>query len=519
MSKGRSRDGAGGRWLTRGRSRAAAAWALAALASTGAALLPGALQARDRQGNTGARGRRAVPERKQPPITAAPDPWAGVPKILARIVPPTFPARTFDVTSFGAVGDGVTDCRPAFARAIAACHAAGGGKVLVPAGAFLVKGPIHLKSNVNLHVSREATIRFSNDPSHFLPPVLVRWEGTRCYNYSPLIYAIREKNIAITGAGRIDGQATLPGSGWEKLVHTPGQPGKRREDLRSMGRALVPVEQRVFGKGSNMRPQLFHAYEVQNLLIEGVTFTGSPFWTINPAFSRNVTVRGVTVIGDRQRTLHNDDAFNPDSSQDVLVDNCTFDNVCDNVGIKAGRDNDAWGDLPTENVVIRNSLFRHGWGAIAVGSEVSGGIRNVFIENNRMVEARYGLHLKSNGFRGGTVEGVYVRNNRIGRTEECIRIESAYADVNRQSHATPFSNLRFEDLRCDQASVVGVRSEGLPNTPIVNLVFRNVTIGSAREPLHITDTKDYLFENVNINGVHLPPGIQVAGSIGTRAAR
>lgn len=496
---------------------------LAVVSVTCLALVAGAprsagADAREQRSRVTPRAGRVAPERKPPPPTPD-DPWARVPVILGRINAPTFPARNFDVTSFGAVGDGRTDSRAAFTKAISACHAAGGGRVVVPAGDFLLQGPIHLKSNVNLHVTREATVRFSNNPAHYLPPVLVRWEGTRCYNYSPLIYALRERNIAITGAGRIDGQATQPGSGWEQLVRIPGEQGKQREDLRAMGRTRVPLPQRVFGVGSNMRPQLFHAYESQNILIEGVTFTGSPFWTLTPAYSRNITVRGVTVIGDRKRTLHNDDAFNPDSSQDVLVENCTFDTVCDNIGIKAGRDNDAWGDQPSENIVIRNTLFRHGWGGVSIGSEVSGGIRNVFIEHNLFQQSRFALHLKSNGFRGGVVQGIYSRNNHIRNAEECIRIESAYGEVSRLDHATPMRDLWFEDLRCETASVVGIRSEGPAGMPITSVVFRNVTVASARQPLHISDTRDYLFDNVRINGVRLPPGVQIAGPIGTRAAR
>jgi polygalacturonase len=491
---------------------------LAYLALATGALEPDGAQAREQRGRSTPRAGRVSPDRKPPP-PASEDPWARVPKILSRINPPTFPPRSFDVTAYGALGDGRSDARPAFIKAINACNAAGGGRVVVPAGNFLLQGPIQLKSNVNLHVTREAVVRFSNNPVHYLPPVLVRWEGTRCHNYSPLIYAFRERNIAITGAGRIDGQATAPGSGWEQMLKIPGEPGKRREDLRSMGRSLVPLEKRVFGQGSNMRPPLFHPYESQNILIEGVTFTGSPFWTLTPAYSRNITVRGVTVIGDRKRTLHNDDGFNPDSSQDVLVENSTFDTVCDSIGIKAGRDNDAWGDQPSENVVIRNTLFRHSWAGVAVGSEVSGGIRNVFIENNMFQEARFALHVKSNGFRGGVVQGVYSRNNHVRRSEECIRIETAYGEVSRQGHATPLRDLWFEDMRCESASVVGIRSEGPPGRPITNVVFRNVNIGNARQPLHISDTHDYLFDNVNINGVRLPPGIQMAGPIGTRAAR
>ena len=246
------------------------------------------------------------------------------------------------MTRHGAKGDGRSDARAAFAKAIDECAKAGGGRVVVPAGDFFLAGPIHLKSGINLHLQEKAVVRFSTKPSHYLPPVLVRWEGTRAHNYSPLIYAYREKDIAITGRGTIDGQAGTDGSGWLELLKLEPVPAKSRDALREMGHKGVPVEKRVFGKGSNLRPQLFHAYECENILLHGVTFTGSPFWTLHPAFSRNITVRNVTVKRSHPNRIGNDDGFDPDSSQDVLVEGSYFDTVDDNIAIKSGRDNDAW---------------------------------------------------------------------------------------------------------------------------------------------------------------------------------
>ena len=140
------------------------------------------------------------------PAHALADAWAQVPGILKRIKPPVFPKRDFVITKYGAVADGKTECTEAFRRAIAACNKAGGGRVVVPAGSFLT-GAIHLKSNVNLHVSAGATIKFSRDASKYLPVVFSRWEGVELMNYSPFIYAFEQENIAITGEGTLDGQA------------------------------------------------------------------------------------------------------------------------------------------------------------------------------------------------------------------------------------------------------------------------------------------------------------------------
>ena len=156
-----------------------------------------------------------------------------------------FPTRHFDITRFGAVGDGVTDCTEAFRAAIAACHRAGGGRVVVPAGDFLT-GAIHLRSNVNLHVT--GTVRFHPDPARYLPVVMTRWEGTECYNYSPFVYAYGQRNVAITGNGTLDGQARQ--GPWESWYANSGPQGADQRELRRMGEEGVPVEQRVFGAGA-----------------------------------------------------------------------------------------------------------------------------------------------------------------------------------------------------------------------------------------------------------------------------
>ena len=260
------------------------------------------------------------------------DGWGLVPGILARIQPPRLAGRDFDIRGSGAVGDGRTDCRSAIARAIAECCTAGGGRVVIPAGTWLCNGPIHLASNVNLNLAEGSTVVFGTNPADYLPAVLVRWEGTRCHNYSPLIYARGQENIAITGRGTFDGQAASFWQEW-KRKQTPDQ-----EALRKMGMERAPLEKRIFGEGHYLRPGMFQAYECRNLLIEGVTFKGSPFWTVHPVFCNNVTVRGIHVLPGTT----NDDGVDPDSSRDVLIENCTFDTADDNIAIKAGRDQDAW---------------------------------------------------------------------------------------------------------------------------------------------------------------------------------
>ncbi|MEM9895558.1 MAG: glycosyl hydrolase family 28 protein, partial [Bacteroidota bacterium] len=270
--------------------------------------------------------------------------WAQVPAILERIIPPTFPDSVFLLTDYGAIGDSVTNSLPAMKRAISACSNAGGGKIIVPHGQFFMDGPIHLKTNVHLYLSKGARIFFTNDYEKYLPAVKVRWEGTVCYNFSPLIYAYQQRNIAITGEGIIDGAAREWSIEWRKVQ----KPDKKI--LRQMGNDTIPVHQRVFatgfldldsdgnddgygdGKLHYLRPSLVVFYECENILLDGIHLRDSPFWTLHPVFSKNVTIRNIDVYG---RVL-NDDGIDPDSSEDVLIEGCTVATHDDAISIKAG---------------------------------------------------------------------------------------------------------------------------------------------------------------------------------------
>src|SRR5438067_4285121 len=247
--------------------------------------------------------------------------WNSVPAILARIKPPKFPARDFNITKFGAVADGKSDSTEAIRKAIAACNVAGGGRVVVPAGVFQT-GAIHLKSNVNLYISEGATLKFDPDPAKYLPVVLTRFEGVECMNYSPLIYAINQENIAITGKGALDGSATdETWWAWNKKGGGSGPKQKAdRDKLNEMGEAGAPVDQRVFGEEHFLRPSFVEPYRCKNVLIEGVSISASPMWELHPTLCTNVTVRDVHInsLGP------NNDGCDPESCRDVLIEGTTF---------------------------------------------------------------------------------------------------------------------------------------------------------------------------------------------------
>lgn len=411
--------------------------------------------------------------------------------ILSRIRAPKFPDRDFSVRRYGATGDGKTDCRQAFASAITDCHAAGGGRVVVPAGVYVSNGPIHLASNVNLHVAQGATIRFGTNPADYLPTVLVRWESTRCYNYSPLIYALQQENIAVTGTGTLDGQAQSFWGEW-KAKQTPDQ-----EALREMGAKGVPVEKRVFGDAHFLRPSLCEFQDCRNVLIEGVTMKGSPFWTMHPVFCANVTVRRVHV----EPGTTNDDGCDPDSCRDVLIEDCEFDTADDNISIKAGRDQDGWNGRPCENIVIRRCRgIRSDANAYTIGSEISGGVRNVYILDSSAGTAKAILYVKTNSDRGGAVENLWIKGIRAESADMCVQLQTDYKNVTGHPYPSQYRNFHFEDIQCRKARRAGINSIGVAAKPIDEVYFKNITIESAGADLQIAETHNIEMQNVRING-------------------
>ena len=412
--------------------------------------------------------------------------WDQLAGILKRIVPPTFPDRDFIVTDYGAVADGVTDCNEAFKKAIAACTRAGGGRVVVPKGVFLSNGPIHLDNNVNLHVTREATIKFGTHFDDYLPHVRVRWEGTECYNYSPLVYAYRKTNIAITGSGTLDGQAK---SSWA-LWNGKNKPGTTsNEVLRRMGRKGTPVEDRKF----YCKPTMIEPFECTNVLIEGVTLNDYPFWCVHPTFCRNVTIRKLRIESHNS----NNDGINPDSSTDVLIEDCYLDQSDDCIAIKAGRDQDAWRiGKPCENIIVRNMRVFDG---IAIGSECSGGVRNVFVYDCEYERGNV-LYCKSNLDRGGYIKDIYVRNLKIGKAR-ILRLRNNYHGYRGGNFPTEFRNINIENIHIKQGSDETISVTGVEGALVYDVFLRNIVVDAAEPPiLSLRLAKNVVLTNVSVGG-------------------
>ena len=439
-----------------------------------------------------------------PASAFAADPWAGAADIVARIKPPVFPARDFDITKYGARGDGTTDCTQAIARAIGACTAAGGGRVVVPAGIFST-APIHLKSNVNLYLADAAVLSFSRDPARYLPVVYTRWEGVECLNYSAQVYADGQENIALTGSGTLEGNADCshwwPWKGRTNCGWSEGQPNQdpARNALFNMGDKDVPLAERIFGEGHYLRPNMVQFCRSKNILIEGVTMKNSPMFEINPVLCRNVTVRGVSIVSHGP----NNDGCDPDSSQDVLIENCSFDTGDDCLAIKAGRNHDGRRvGVASENIVVRNCKMKEGHGGLTVGSEMSGGVRNVFFENCDLnsPNLNQALRLKTNAMRGGTIEHIYFRNIRIGEVSAAVlQIDFTYEEGAAGPERPNVGNIHLENITCEK-SKVALELRGFENAPIHDVSLRNCTFDRIEQADILDHVKGLERINVKENG-------------------
>lgn len=440
--------------------------------------------------------------------------WNQLPALLKKIVPPVFPHRDFSILKYGAKANGKSDCLPAIKKAIAACHHAGGGNVIVPSGNYFVKGPIHLLSNVNFHLEKGAVIKFSTDPNDYLPLVLTRYEGIELMNYSPLIYAYGQENIAVTGEGILDGQANndhwwnwtgAKRFGWKEGMPSMKDSGNRPA-LSRMAAEGIPVEKRIFGNGHYLRPSFLEVYRCKNVLIEGVTIKNTPFWILHPTLSQNVTIDHVTTIS----LGPNNDGCDPESCTDVLIENCFFSNGDDCIAIKSGRDQDGRRiDVPSKNIIIRNCKMEEGHCGVGIGSETSGGIENVYAENCVMSSPNLdiAIRIKSNECRGGILKNFYYRNLKVGEVKTAIlRINMFYGnEKGPDCHYPPsLSNVNIDHVTSNK-SKYAIYVQGLQNKPVNGITITNCSFNHVENKNIIQQAENVKITHTTIDGKEVNP--------------
>mgnify|MGYP001828363496 FL=1 len=426
--------------------------------------------------------------------------WDLAQRIRDTIRAPSIPPGDFDIRDYGAVAG--ADSSRAIRDAIAACQAAGGGRIIIDGGRFMT-GPVHLGSRMEMHVAEGATLAFIAEPDRYLPPVLTHWEGLEFMGYSPLIYARGQTDIAITGKGTLDG-----GAGPDKWWHWKGRQwsiGKTDEDQKFARAKLmadaenhVPVHERVYADGAYLRPPFIQPFQCSNVLIEDVTIRNAPFWLVNPVLCRDVIVRGITC----QSLGPNSDGCDPESCRNVLIENCYFDTGDDCIAIKSGRNADGRRiNTPCENIVIANCDMRAGHGGVVIGSEISGGVRNVFAEDCRMSspDLERAIRIKTNSVRGGIIEHLRYRNIDVGQVRDAIVINYYYEEGDAGNFDPIVRDIQIENLTIENADRV-FQVRGFARDPIIDLRLRDIAVVSAREIGIVEHVTNFVTENVTING-------------------
>lgn len=411
-----------------------------------------------------------------------------------QIMKTDFSDHTCSISDYGAIPDDKTVNTKAFSDAIEDCAKGGGGHVIVPAGTWLT-GPIQLLSNIDLHLEKDATVKFTTDPNDYLPTVFSRFEGIEYYNYSSLIRADNAENIAITGEGTLDGQ----GQAWWNFSSAS------IKNLYQMGENGVPVEKRNFGTVQDgLRPTFIEFVNCKIIRIDSVTIVKGPMWTIHPLYSHDITITNINIQTDPGPST---DGIAIDSSQNVLIDNSVFSTGDDAVVLKSGRDADGRRvNIPTENIVIRNCHVIEAHGAVAVGSEMSGGVKNVLAQNITVDNAQYGFRVKSNSNRGGNVENIWVEDFKINSlSQAAVQFNMFYERnmITGENFIPVFHNIHVDNLYCKNTAD-SINFFGIPGGYLKNINLKNIEIVKSRSGLQIENAEDISLDNINIRPKYSP---------------
>ncbi|GAA4949341.1 exopolygalacturonase PelB [Halioxenophilus aromaticivorans] len=408
--------------------------------------------------------------------------------IVAAIALPAIAQQDFPITDFANHQTLTKDARPAILAAIDSASENGGGRVVIPAGNWTSAGPIHLKSNINLHLAEGAHLTFSPRAEDYLPAVFSRWEGTEMYGYSPLIYANDVHDIAITGPGIIDGNADSEFFAW--------YPNEKPDQLklRKMGIAGDPVSQRQFGEGHFLRPGLIQIINAERVLLDGFEARNSPFWINHLIYTTHATVRNLNVNSHHP----NNDGVDVDSSSYVLIENNVFRTGDDSVVVKSGRDQDGRSiGKPSEYVVIRNNDMG-GEDGIAVGSEMSGGIRHVYFTDNILRTGVSAVRFKANLDRGGVVEHIYVKGLQVESFRDLFWFQLNYPGELDGQHPSTYRDIVFEDIHVQNTDTFLEIHAPAP-TPASNITFKNIVVEHTKNTFILNNVANLNLDNVTIN--------------------
>ncbi|WP_319592432.1 glycosyl hydrolase family 28 protein [uncultured Draconibacterium sp.] len=470
-----------------------------------------------------------------------------VEKIINSIKEPIIPADTIDLIQYSGKQpdkNGTVDFHHYINEAIDILSERGGGTLLFShtwglenwrkyPEVYRIKGAIELKSNIELLIDPSIILQFEFDPPSYLPNgkgVINRYEGSAIISYSGLIRAFNAKNISIkarTGGSGAPPEIRGDGFSWQKWSWD-GQVRCKEEGreqfynrIREVNHQSVPLKDRIFIDTENdfFRPVTMEFFLCQNVLVDGIKISNSPFWCVHPVFSKDMIFRNMIFSSYGA----NNDGIDPESSKNILIENIVFGNQDDNVAIKAGRDLDGRDGVDitgtlledidseyivknnlkgaTENVIIRNCQFK-GHYAVCIGSEMSGGVRNIFVINNSSIQdVNMGFFIKSSRKRGGGVENIYIDNLSLNIVEkDVICIIPNYDNDSISKFPPTFKNIHISNISARQAKD-GIRLYGWPDAVTQNVFLRNIQINSVREKdLEVGNVEDIELDNVTIKG-------------------
>ena len=431
---------------------------------------------------------------------------------------PQFPDQTYLITKYGAKTDATAaQNQKAIQKAIDLCSKKGGGKVVVPAGSKFLTGAIQLKNGVNLEVQEGAVLEFAFEPELY-PIVETSWEGLECFNISPCVYAFKAKDIAITGKGTIDGGGSRdtwwPWVGNARFGYKgegPAQNKGGRARMLKNGEDGIPMynekgersPERVFGPQDGMRPQLVNFNKCEGIFLEDITLLRSPFWVIHPLHSTDITVRRVKMINDGP----NGDGCDPECCNRVLIEDCFFNTGDDCIAIKSGRNRDGRErNMPSQNIIIRNCEMKNGHGGVVIGSEISGGCKNVFAHDCVMdsPELERVLRIKTNSCRGGIIENINMKDVKVGVCKESIlkiNLDYEHNEVCCRGYYPTVRNVYMENVTSEK-SKYGVQIIGLEeDTYVYDIFVKNCKFNGVQSGNFSSGkTRNVIFENLFVNG-------------------
>ena len=452
-------------------------------------------------------------------------------EISPRVAAPVIPKRTVTLTDFGGVGDGVTLNTESFAKAIVWLSEKGGGHLIVPPGIWFT-GPIKLRSNINLHIERGALVKFSGDYKLY-PLTIIDMKGEKEVDTISPVSGENLENVAVTGEGIIDGggdawrpikNGKLGNDDWKALVKSGGVLNEKGDTWWPSGEAMAgrTIAESLRKSGSLkledyepahqfLRPKLLRIINCKKLLIEGVTFQNPPNWTLNPALCEDVAILNVTV--HNSPIAQNSDALDLESCRHAIIRDCTFDVGDDGICLKSGKD--AAGrriGVATEDVLIEGCVVYHAHGGFTIGSEMSGGVRNIRVDNCTFIGTDVGLRFKSTRGRGGAVEKIYISNVRMADISgDAINFNMYYGGKSPldETGGTVETNLppvteetpQFRDIHIENVICRGAQKaivlEGLPEMPIRDITLKDVSI-TAQTGVFVTDAAGISFEQVQV---------------------